>query len=664
MSLARRLWLTAKTIANYVLLTGTFACFSSVFSAAHAASTCLEPQPLTHAQRVVTQNDHVLDDSLVSLPDQLPRAWRNEQVRIRYSLDVSECSSRVGSGLWLFRVGAPFTISANGQPLVSLLTSEPLLERLGLFAPTAQPIFNGRIPVLFALPAGTERVDITLQTLPYIGAGLTHIQVGATNLLMPIANEGLAHIVGYANAAAGVLLLLALMLLFLWLSRRQDLGLLWMSVACALWSVRALAYYDSSVDMPALWFEQLNPLNIMLTAAALAAATVWTWAGNHNPRVWRALLAMSALSAGALVVSTALGQGALAARALTQLMAFITVLWTIGWVWRRKDHIALRHWGALLLGYAAMMGCALHDIMLVTGPIAPTGPSYLFWGFSVLLVMFAIITGEYIVNSLGLAERSNEELARRVDEKTLALSHSYGQLRDAAVAAARDTARTQERERLLRDMHDGMGAQLMTALRGVERGTLSSTQVAQSLQDGLDELRLLMDSTDNTQPLQSALANWRNRWDSRLDATGLTLHWQIDDALEGLNLPGDTVLQVMRVLQEAATNIVKHARATQASVSATVVANPQGGRELVLEIADNGVGLNQEGQKPGRGRGIDNMRHRAQQIGATLALENVVDGLPGAVVRLRLALDQTNPTNPRRAASTAASARDEMPSLR
>jgi signal transduction histidine kinase len=151
-----------------------------------------------------------------------------------------------------------------------------------------------------------------------------------------------------------------------------------------------------------------------------------------------------------------------------------------------------------------------------------------------------------------------------------------------------------------------------------------------------------MDSTDNTQALQSALANWRNRWDTRLDATGLTLQWQIDDALEGLKLPGDTVLQVMRVLQEAATNIVKHAHATHASVSATVIANAQGVRELVLEIADNGIGLNREDWREGnsrvRGHGIDNMHHRAQQIGATLRLANAADGLPGAVVRLSLPL--------------------------
>ena len=79
-----------------------------------------------------------------------------------------------------------------------------------------------------------------------------------------------------------------------------------------------------------------------------------------------------------------------------------------------------------------------------------------------------------------------------------------------------------------------------------------------------------MDSSDNTQPLQTALVNWHSRWDTRLAAIGLSLHWQLDDVLENLEMPGDTVLQIMRVLQEAGANIVKHAQADEAAVSARI----------------------------------------------------------------------------------------------
>jgi signal transduction histidine kinase len=321
--------------------------------------------------------------------------------------------------------------------------------------------------------------------------------------------------------------------------------------------------------------------------------------------------------------------------------AFAVSLWTLAWVARRKSGIASHAWWALMVGYGVLISCAVHDAMLVTGPIAPTGPTYLFWGFTVLLVAFALISGEYIVTTLGRAERSNQELEQRVHQKSAELEQSYAHLRQAEIAGARDSARTQERTRLMRDMHDGMGAQLMTALRGVERGTLSSDQVAHSLQDGLDELRLLMDSSDQSQPLQVALANWRNRWDARLTATGLLLVWQLDDSLETLDLPGDKVLQLMRILQEATTNIVKHARATQARVHAQVSLDAGRRRVLQLDIDDNGQGFASTG--PGQanpsGRGLRNMQQRAHAVGARLHVGPRVDGVAGASVRIELALD-------------------------
>ena len=103
---------------------------------------------------------------------------------------------------------------------------------------------------------------------------------------------------------------------------------------------------------------------------------------------------------------------------------------------------------------------------------------------------------------------------------------------------------------------------------GVERGALSKEQVAQTLQEGLDELRLLMDSSDLGRSLHDALAAWRNRWDARLQALGMQLRWSVDDELESLELGSDATLQVMRVLQEAVANAVKHSGAQHVTVLA------------------------------------------------------------------------------------------------
>ena len=241
-------------------------------------------------------------------------------------------------------------------------------------------------------------------------------------------------------------------------------------------------------------------------------------------------------------------------------------------------------------------------------------------------------------------------------EKNAALQASYAAVREAELQTERRQARTQERERLNREMHDGLGAQLITALRGVERGALSKDQVADALQQGLDELRLLMDASDLGRSLHGALLAWRNRWEDRLLAVGIVLEWQLDAALEHVELGSDTTLQIMRVLQEATTNVVKHADASVLHVSAS-----RQNDALVLEIADNGRGLpaplaNVSNWVPGltpeptpqpgnsvygKGRGLRNMRQRCDQMGATLQVTALTGPQRGTCVLLTLAMGAT-----------------------
>jgi signal transduction histidine kinase len=662
-------------IANYLANTGAIALFVCFFcfaqetagtnsvgtaeaTTAPAVSPCQQPRLLTQAERRVSQGSQTIARDTVALPDALARAWRDERIQISYTLDVSDCTRNGGSALWLFRVGAPFQAQGDGVPLVSLLSPGRLgaggaLEEgatappglASVFAPHAQPLaggvmFNGRIPVLFGLPVGTQQVQIQFGTLPYIGHGLMGAFVGPTVALTPRAIAGIAQSVGYADAAAGVLLVLAALALLLWSQRRKDLGLLWVGVASALWSLRALAYFGDTVSFQPLWFEQFNPLNVMLTSAALSAAVFWIW-GTPSARLKWTLIGLVALCGLSLLATAFVGQGALLARSVNLLAGFGFAAFSSVWIWRHRAAMPRGHGVALVMGYGVMIGTAGHDITLVAGFIPPTGPSLLFWGFTALLLVFAAISGEYILSQLRRAEHGNEELEQRVQAKSQELLQSYALLRNTEVAAARDVARAQERERLTRDMHDGMGAQLMTALRGVERGTLSKEQVTQSLQDGLDELRLLMDSSDQDQPLLTALANWRGRWDSRLAATGLTLEWDIDDSLEGLELAGDKVVQLMRVLQEAATNVVKHAQATRMAVKVSVVqppAAPQ--RELHMALADDGIGMPEAQAREGS-RGLKNMRFRAQAMGAHFGFGaglDSTDGKRGCGVKLVLTL--------------------------
>lgn len=618
-----------------------------------SVDTCTQAQPILQARRIATRGTETLADAMVTLPDQLPMAWRNQQVRLQYEIDVSTCARSLSAVISLYRVGAPYTIRIGNQALTSVMAHRWFSQSADPAAGTVSPrdlVHNGRIPALLALPKNADKVVITLLTLPYIPSGLMHLMIGPTNALLPVAVAHLDSVVGFTAAAAGVMLVLALIAGVLWLQRRHDLGFLWMTLACLFWSVRALAYFDATVHMPALWFEQFNPYNIFLTAITLCAATLdnemqrrhdapsptgTDWRMWPHRALWFAFISTTLI----LVLSLWLDRGAMLARAYAQIWAAGLSLATIVWIWTGRVRLTRRQRMVTIGAYFALIGSALHDMALVTGHIDPSGPSYLFWGFTLVLVVYALTSGDYFIRTLNRAENVNLELEQRIHNKSTELEDSYRQLRKTEMAGALSSARLQERERLLRDMHDGLGAHLMTALRGVERSALNRDQIAQSLQDGIDELRMMMDSADMGADLSAALAAWRSRWDNRLGAAGVQLHWQLDDALDTIALDSDALLQIMRILQEAATNVVKHSGAHHLQLQATLLTEP-GQTSLLIMLGDDGRGLPPEATQPHQ-RGLRNMDHRARQIGATLHIAAGSHGgaNPGCQIRFMLPID-------------------------
>ena len=607
-------------------------------AAAHAAdgtAACGAAQSVAQAQRFIHFAPYLSrpdESSAITLPDHLPHNLRSENVHIRYELDTSACATAPAASLWVFRVGAPYRIEADGTPLTLLSANDMARVGVGVgqsvLRGDSAGVYNGRIPALFALPPGARAVRIDLQTLPYIPAGLVLVTMGPTNVLLPVHINAVSSVVGFAEAASGVVLVIGLMSLLLWLPRWRDFSLLWLAMACGLWGVRGLIYFDNLVPGQPLLFEQLNAINALLAALTIA------WAVLHllRPVTRRHVTVMrwaTALSLLAFPLAELAGRGAAGARSLAQATGTGIICWLAVQIWLRRRSMPLRRFVAFTLCIAALMAALGHDLMVVAGLLPPTSDAYVFWGFVAVLIGFALMSGEYVVMTLNRAERSNEELELRVAHKSAALESSYRLLRDSE----QETARSQERERLLRDMHDGLGAQLMTALRGVERGALTPVQVAQSLQDGLDELRMLMDSTDMGHYLPGALATWRNRWDSRLSAAGVQLAWRIDDSLDGIKLANDVALQVMRILQEAATNIVKHSQARGMALDAAVREG-----ELHIEVTDDGVGLPEAATRPGA-RGLKNMHYRAAQIGAQLQVTRQPLPLTGSRVWLVVPLD-------------------------
>ncbi|QJW83277.1 hypothetical protein HK414_00500 [Ramlibacter terrae] len=209
---SRRRWLAA-------LLPAAFA------GAGVAEEACTARVPLSTAERTIAHADAPPTRSTVTLPDDLPRPLRVEDVRVGYTLDVSRCAGAGTAALWLFRVGAPFTIHDDaGRPLALLSAGGrlPTDQWVARLAASERAVYNGRIPALFALEPGTRTVRIELLTITFIPSGIVAAELGPTNLLLPVQARTLEGVVAFADIASGVVLVLGALALLLWTRRRAT----------------------------------------------------------------------------------------------------------------------------------------------------------------------------------------------------------------------------------------------------------------------------------------------------------------------------------------------------------------------------------------------------------------------------------------------------------
>jgi signal transduction histidine kinase len=232
-----------------------------------------------------------------------------------------------------------------------------------------------------------------------------------------------------------------------------------------------------------------------------------------------------------------------------------------------------------------------------------------------LLVMVGILLVRFL-DTLAQVESVNEQLEMRVAAREKDLKHSYDQLRKLE----RSHAATEERHRILQDMHDGVGSQLLSTLMMAQHAELPQKTLVGLLQECLDDMRLVIDSlTPDDRDILPVLGNFRFRMESRFRAIGLQFEWTNFDMPDALELEPDIGLNIMRILQETLANILKHAQAKQVVVE--IFFRRQ---SLRVRIVDDGIGFNEV--NPTKGRGVNNMLSRSQKIGATFKIIRLPQG--------------------------------------
>jgi signal transduction histidine kinase len=482
--------------------------------------------------------------------------------------------------------------------------------------------FGWNHPLFYSIPSallrsGENIIDVRLSVNRFGKGEVNGMSLGPHTELQQVYDRVLFWRVTGPQITSLVTLLLGFPALLYWMRRRQDAAYGWFGLACVLASVRNGHLF---IVAPALsgWYEAWAsvPLHWMLVSLIFFSFRLCR---QSFPRVERGLFIASV--AWTLIVlvfpfQQVFGLG----------YVWLTALWiaTIGFVaiqYRRTPRLEL-----VLLLFALLVAQIFGglDLLLQLGIRTSEARIYL---MPYSMVVFSLVMGANLVDAFARArtqqERLNEELDARLAQREREIAIEHGrvlQLQHARVAS-------EERERIVRNIHDGLGSQLISSILLVEAGTLTGPAVAGVLRECVDDLRLAIDSLKPAgNELLVVLGNFRYRMESRLLHAGVRLDWRI--AADGTSPPlgSDQVLHTLRIVQEAFTNALKHA--LPRCVTVHFENRPGGG--WALAVSDDGKGFDVTAHE-GRGDGLRNMRTRAAQIPVRMEISS---GERGTTVRM------------------------------
>jgi signal transduction histidine kinase len=246
----------------------------------------------------------------------------------------------------------------------------------------------------------------------------------------------------------------------------------------------------------------------------------------------------------------------------------------------------------------------------------------------ILALGLAAVIASQAARARVLAVSMNAELAARLAERSAELEASHARNRDYE----RQVTLAEERQRIVRDMHDGIGGQITALLLTARGGEISREGLIDSLQAAMDDLRLIVHSMETTgDTLGDALQRFRDRMEARLRQSGVTMNWQVEVDAGSVVLGPEPVLHIYRVLQECCSNAIRHGGATM--LDFIVHQDPQATGSLVVTVTDNGAGFGSDANSAGFG--LKSMQARARRMGGTIRF-SAADAGKGASVRLEI----------------------------
>ena len=446
-------------------------------------------------------------------------------------------------------------------------------------------------PQIAVIPAsvlhdGANDVSIRLFIWGPISGFLDRIWIGPDELLRPSYNLRTLIFVTLPVVFSSWQAILAVILGIMWVMRRHEPAYGVLAAAMAVGVGQAFL----QTPMGETPFSRLNV--VLISSAPIESALVLTFALLFSGWKWRHYGWIIFIPGVLLALAGLFGNQA-TVRALFLFLAVPTVgvSLAIMAIVTARSVLQRQNVASLLLGCAVtiMLTCWIVDLLSVFGVM----PNRIFTSrlsYSAMLVAIGAGLTWRFARALNEVDGFAGRLVTQVRDAESKLKASFVREEERARAAAL----ARERTRLMRDLHDGLGGQLVSIVALSERGN-GSAGIGDAARAALKDLRLVIDSMDDIGgDLMLALGSWRERAMAQLRPHDIALDWRAVTA-QGLPVHPELrpwhVIQIVRLLDEAVTNAVKHANAKRITVRIETLTGADGVDRGCITVEDDGRGF-------------------------------------------------------------------------
>lgn len=589
----------------------------------------IQPQAtlLSQARILLSNTDFPPPNSAAWVPQKLPDNWIKTRpgvggsawYRIEFALREDQVQP---SALYVPRFNRTGAAFINGEFIGG---ERGLGERLTALWYRPQLYF---VPSKL-LMSGSNVIHIHIQTYANIKGGLSEVHFGPVAPVEAQWSHQYFWQLTSVQITTAITVGLGIIALLAWSLRGFDTAYGYFGAAALMWGVRNTHFLLTEMPV-AIFYWEIFANTLQIWVLSLVFMFVLRFAGRVMPLLERFIWVFSI---AAPLVMWAMGPQRVI---LVSSLLYVVVLLMGAYILKVTMDVARRErtlGTALLVGASLVVyGLGAHDWIVFRGELGYSQSADLHFGAPILFLIVTWNMFKRFNDTHTQATSLAQSLETRVQQKNTELQKSFEELR--AVEAAQ--AQGQERARIMQDMHDGLGSQLVSSLAMAQSGDLTSVQTYDLLRSCIDDLRLAIDTSgDSRDSLALALGNLRFRMEPRLKAAGITLRWNTQNLSDTLPLPPQSQLPLLRIIQETITNTLKHAHAKTLSVN---VGNSTA--ELLIEISDDGTGFDVlEARQTVQGKGLNSLDKRARVLGAVL---EVTSSPKGTLTRLRLRLTSSS----------------------